>query len=117
MPDTQLAPAPQPAPCRRTGERRHSTPDCSPRDEAPHHGELLAHLVRLADDGFFATCLLYPDAGFTSDEPSEQRIATRSCRRCPALAPCRAYGLENPGESGVYGGLTERERRSWGDAP
>lgn len=33
------------------------------------------------------------------------------CRRCPAKPDCRAYAMADTTLSGVWGGLTERERR------
>jgi len=36
------------------------------------------------------------------------------CRRCPVLESCRTWALANPqlAEFGVWGGMTERERRT-----
>jgi hypothetical protein len=33
------------------------------------------------------------------------------CTRCPARQPCLEYALSNRITSGIWGGLTERERR------
>ena len=41
-----------------------------------------------------------------------QRKATAICRRCPVIAECRADALDNEIEFGVWGGMTERERRA-----
>lgn len=71
---------------------------------------LLAHLDTLAAGGHVAPCLTYPEAGWTSDDHAEQRVAASLCARCPALAPCRAYGLDDPDEYGVYGALTDPAR-------
>ncbi|MFD9905603.1 WhiB family transcriptional regulator [Streptomyces sp. NPDC059063] len=38
------------------------------------------------------------------------RAAKRICAACPALADCRAYALARPGLTGIWGGLTTRER-------
>jgi hypothetical protein len=51
-----------------------------------------------------------PIAGWTSEDPREQAIAATACQACPVLEQCRAYGLNHPKESGVYGGITEHER-------
>ncbi|HEY3483393.1 MAG TPA: WhiB family transcriptional regulator [Streptomyces sp.] len=34
------------------------------------------------------------------------------CRRCPVTEECRDFALDNGIDSGVYGGLSEDERRS-----
>lgn len=41
------------------------------------------------------------------------RDAKRVCRRCPLMAACREWALDHPQEArhGVWGGLSERERR------
>lgn len=51
-----------------------------------------------------------PDALFVRG--AEQRKAAAICRRCPVQMECRADALDNRIEFGVWGGLTERQRRS-----
>ena len=34
------------------------------------------------------------------------------CRRCPSIEACLAYALDTPIHDGVWGGLSEKERRS-----
>lgn len=41
-----------------------------------------------------------------------QRAAALRCRECPVLLQCRADALDSGVEFGVWGGMTERERRS-----
>ncbi|MCV6976353.1 WhiB family transcriptional regulator [Mycobacterium bourgelatii] len=41
-----------------------------------------------------------------------QRKATAICRQCPVLQECAADALDNKVEYGVWGGLTERQRRA-----
>ena len=41
-----------------------------------------------------------------------QRQAAVICRHCPVVLQCRADALDNRVEFGVWGGLTERERRA-----
>ena len=38
--------------------------------------------------------------------------ATAICRECPVVAECLADALDNQMEFGVWGGLTERQRRA-----
>jgi len=41
-----------------------------------------------------------------------QRKAAVICRHCPVMAECAADALDNRMEFGVWGGLTERQRRA-----
>jgi WhiB family redox-sensing transcriptional regulator len=49
--------------------------------------------------------LFYPERG-ESAGPARQ-----VCARCPVRQPCLEYALSNRITSGIWGGLTERERR------
>lgn len=63
--------------------------------------------------GETATCaeidpdLWFPEKGATSRE------AKRLCRSCPLLAACRQWALTHPSAAahGIWGGMTERERK------
>lgn len=50
-----------------------------------------------------------PDELFVSG--AAQRKAAVICRRCPVMTECAADALDNRMEFGVWGGLTERQRR------
>ena len=50
-----------------------------------------------------------PDEMFVSG--AAQRKAAVICRHCPVVAECAAEALDNRMEFGVWGGMTERERR------
>jgi WhiB family redox-sensing transcriptional regulator len=41
-----------------------------------------------------------------------QRKAATICRHCPVMLECGADALDNRVEFGVWGGMTERQRRS-----
>jgi WhiB family transcriptional regulator, redox-sensing transcriptional regulator len=43
---------------------------------------------------------------------SAQRRATLICQHCPVIFECAAEALDNRVEFGVWGGMTERQRRS-----
>jgi WhiB family transcriptional regulator, redox-sensing transcriptional regulator len=43
---------------------------------------------------------------------AEQRKATVICRHCPVALECGAEALDNRVEFGVWGGMTERQRRT-----
>ena len=51
-----------------------------------------------------------PDALFV--EGKEQRVAKIVCRGCPVVAECLAAALDTRTQFGVWGGMTERERRA-----
>jgi WhiB family transcriptional regulator, redox-sensing transcriptional regulator len=51
-----------------------------------------------------------PDELFVSGKA--QRNATAICRHCPVVAECLADALDNQVEFGVWGGMTERQRRA-----
>lgn len=43
---------------------------------------------------------------------ARQREATGFCRACPVRTECLAYALDERIEFGVWGGMTERQRRA-----
>lgn len=47
----------------------------------------------------------FPEAGGSS------RTAKKVCEGCPVRRQCLAYALDNHESWGVWGGLTERERK------
>ncbi len=51
-----------------------------------------------------------PDQLFV--QGAAQRAATTICRHCPVKLPCLADALDHQVPFGVWGGLTERERRA-----
>ncbi len=51
-----------------------------------------------------------PDALFVQGKA--QREAKVVCKACPVAAECLADALDNRTEFGVWGGMTERERRA-----
>lgn len=51
-----------------------------------------------------------PDALFV--QGAEQNTAKKVCKACPVRMECLADALDNHVEFGVWGGMTERERRA-----
>ena len=51
-----------------------------------------------------------PDA-FFPEKGSSTRDSKRICAACPVLTECREYALDVQPSFGVWGGLSERERR------
>ncbi len=59
----------------------------------------------------FAECQKQdPDALFVTG--AQQQTAKAVCQRCSVIAECLADALDNKVEFGVWGGMTERERRA-----
>ena len=57
------------------------------------------------------TCVTQdPDALFVQGAAQQQ--AKQICVGCPVIAECLADALDNRTEFGVWGGMTERERRA-----
>lgn len=49
--------------------------------------------------------LFFPDKGGSA------RSAKDACQTCPVINDCLGYALENDEHFGIWGGLSERERR------
>ncbi len=43
----------------------------------------------------------------------EHKQAKRICGSCPVRSQCLSYAMDSPVDHGIWGGLTERERRRW----
>jgi WhiB family redox-sensing transcriptional regulator len=68
-------------------------------------------MALFADWGVRAACRTAdPDALFV--QGAEQNRAKLLCRACPVRTECLADALDNRVEFGVWGGMTERERRA-----
>lgn len=44
---------------------------------------------------------------------AQAREAARICQRCDVKEPCLRYALDHEIDFGVWGGLTERQRRAY----
>jgi len=75
-----------------------STPDLRGIVASP--GWMAAGLCRQRDPELF-----YPATGHSS------RDARAVCARCPVRAQCLAYAIEHRERYGVWGGMSERQRR------
>lgn len=52
----------------------------------------------------------FPEKGGT--DASETAVAKRVCGGCPVSVQCGEWALDRPDLSGIWGGMTERERRA-----
>jgi len=50
--------------------------------------------------------LFFPDRGAST------RLAKSVCRKCPVQEECLEYAVNNREKFGIWGGLSERERRA-----
>ncbi len=66
--------------------------------------------IKHADWTVHAQCRGMEDALFP--EASEQKKARQLCQGCPVRLECLAEALDNRIEWGIWGGMTERERRA-----
>lgn len=54
------------------------------------------------------------DAGrFFAKAAKDANEAVKVCTRCPVRSECLDYAIDNELEFGVWGGLTERQRRAY----
>lgn len=58
-----------------------------------------------------AKCLQAEPETFFPEKGGSTREAKRICAACSVRAECLEYALENDERFGVWGGLSERERR------
>jgi len=71
----------------------------------------LAHVVWVTDWATYGACRSGdPDTLFV--QGAEQNRAKAVCMGCPVRTECLADALDNGVEFGVWGGMTERERRA-----
>lgn len=56
-------------------------------------------------------CRGLPTDHFFSDDPADTETARTVCRPCPVRDDCAAYALALPGIGGIWGGLSEADRR------
>ncbi|GAA3522513.1 WhiB family redox-sensing transcriptional regulator [Streptosporangium album] len=59
----------------------------------------------------FARCGEVHPETFFPEQGCSPKAAKRICRRCEVRAECLEYALQRGEPCGVWGGLTERERR------
>lgn len=58
-----------------------------------------------------ALCAQTDPEAFFPEKGGSTREAKRVCQTCPVRAQCLEYALEHDERFGIWGGLSERERR------
>jgi WhiB family redox-sensing transcriptional regulator len=61
----------------------------------------------------YAACAETDPDLFFAPGAIEHKLAKRICRLCPVRQECLAYAMDEPVDHGIWGGLTERERRRY----
>ncbi len=59
----------------------------------------------------YASCAKFDPDLFFAPGALEHREAKRVCRDCPVRLECLNYAMSTPVDHGIWGGMTERERR------
>ncbi|MFP5299420.1 MAG: WhiB family transcriptional regulator [Actinomycetota bacterium] len=59
----------------------------------------------------FGSCASFDPEIFFAVGAQEHRQAKSICGDCPVRSQCLAYAMEAPVDHGIWGGMTERERR------
>jgi WhiB family redox-sensing transcriptional regulator len=72
-----------------------------------------AELVKDQDWRALARCAeIDPDLWFAVGA-REHKLAKKVCRACPVRTECLEYAMDVPVDHGIWGGMTERERRRY----
>ncbi|MFF0279705.1 WhiB family transcriptional regulator [Rhodococcus aetherivorans] len=71
-----------------------------------HHWRLHARCRFIGPDTFYA-----PEDETWGERQRRERAARDICAACPVRIPCRDDAVKNKEQHGIWGGLTERERR------
>jgi predicted Fe-S protein YdhL (DUF1289 family) len=75
---------------------------------------LFIHLLdEAADWRERAVCAQTDPDAFFPEKGQSTREAKRVCAGCEVRSECLQYALDNDERFGVWGGLSERERRAW----
>ncbi|ADP83820.1 WhiB family transcriptional regulator [Pseudofrankia inefficax] len=84
----------------------------------PSVAALLIHLMAEAEDWRErAVCAQTDPEAFFPEKGQSAREAKRVCAGCEVRSECLQYALDNDERFGVWGGLSERERRARRRAP
>ncbi|WP_455424317.1 WhiB family transcriptional regulator [Amycolatopsis thailandensis] len=69
--------------------------------------DIFANRPKWMDDGI---CSQTDPEEFYPKKGGPTRFAKAICARCPVIADCLQYALDNNEHFGIWGGMTERER-------
>jgi len=95
---------------RENTERRPASTEAAAQDG----GEVLQGLFGLTEEATWqerALCAQTDPEAFFPEKGGSTREAKRICTTCEVRAECLEYALEHDERFGIWGGLSERERR------
>jgi WhiB family transcriptional regulator, redox-sensing transcriptional regulator len=75
--------------------------------------EKLAPSTEDQDWRALASCAINDPDLFFAVGAREHKLAKKICRNCPVRRECLAYAMDAPVDHGIWGGMTERERRRY----
>ncbi len=78
----------------------------------PTHSEPARPAAWVVDWAALGACAKKSDPDALFVQGAAQQAAKVVCQTCPVIAECLADALDNRTEFGVWGGMTERERRA-----
>ncbi len=79
-----------------------------------HDWQQLSELIEATAERQDVPCRsgrIMPLSAWTDDDQGTQGLAAEACLHCPVIEACREYGVTHKKEAGVYGGLTEYQRK------
>jgi WhiB family redox-sensing transcriptional regulator len=111
-PPAETAAAPLP-PSRANGKTKPATSGSieRPTEGAPSIGELLGDVGDPPEWQDRALCAQTDPEAFFPEKGGSTREAKRICLGCEVKAECLEYALANDERFGIWGGMSERERR------
>jgi WhiB family transcriptional regulator, redox-sensing transcriptional regulator len=98
----------------RHGGRLHQEPDRSKEASHVEEWEELNLLLGVDEEASWqerALCAQTDPEAFFPEKGGSTREAKRVCLSCEVQSECLEYALENDERFGIWGGLSERERR------
>lgn len=75
--------------------------------------ENLTPMTQDQDWRALAACAIKDPDLFFAVGAREHKDAKKICRTCPVRRDCLSYAMDVPVDHGIWGGLTERERRRY----
>lgn len=92
---------------RTAGTRRSGKVSGSAYEDIPAPGRWVEHGVCRGRSPEWVNAVFFPNRG----DVSRHQTAMDLCASCPVVDPCRMYAIANPKVKGIWGGLSEQQRR------